>query len=177
MQASAAKTVGQAYLAEGRRRLEACHQRIRHCLDQLTDAQLWWRPREGMNSIGNLVLHLCGNVRQWIIAGVPGAPDDRNRPQEFAERGPMPRGELLRRLEEVVREADATLAAVTDDQLLQPRRIQGFDETVLSAVFDSLAHFNGHTQEIVSLTRMQLGDSYRFAWAPTTPEQGASHGA
>jgi hypothetical protein len=177
MQAPAATAVGQAYLAEGRRRLEACHKRIRHCLDQLTDAQIWWRPLEGMNSIGNLLLHLCGNVRQWIIAGVAGAPDARDRPQEFAEQGPIPKDELIRRLVAVVGEADTTLAAVTDDQLLQPRRIQGFDETVLSAVFDSLAHFNGHTQEIVSLTRMQLGDAYRFAWAPTTPEQGAPQGA
>jgi hypothetical protein len=169
------KTVGQAYTAEGRRRLAACHQKIKHCLGQLNEAQLWWRPVESMNSIGNLLLHLCGNVRQWIIGGVRGLPDQRNRPQEFAERGPIPRDELLRRLEAVVGEADAVLAAVTDSQLLEPRRIQGFDETVLSAIFDSLAHFNGHTQEIVYITRLQLGEAYQVSWKPTTPEQGASH--
>ena len=167
------ETVARAYLAHTRHCLAACHERINHCLGQLGDAQVWWRPREDMNSIGNLLLHLCGNVRQWIIAGVPGAPDVRDRPREFAERGPIPRDELLRRLDAVVGEADATLAAFPDGQLLEPRRIQGFDETVLSAVFDTLAHFNGHTQEIVSLTRQQLGDAYRFAWAPATPEQGA----
>jgi hypothetical protein len=80
--------VGAAFLAEGRRKLAACHQRIRHCVQQLTDAQVWWRPSEGHNSIANLLLHLCGNVRQWVVAGVSGMPDSRNRPQEFAERGP-----------------------------------------------------------------------------------------
>jgi hypothetical protein len=166
-------SVGQAYLAQGRRKLAACHQRIKHCLDQLSDAQVWWRPHESMNSIGNLLLHLCGNVTQWIIAGVRGSPDRRNRPEEFAHRVAIPKDELIRRLDEVVREADAVLAGITDSQLLEPRRIQGFDETVLAALFDSLSHFNGHTQEIVCLTRWQLGDAYRFAWVPATPEQGA----
>jgi hypothetical protein len=173
MAVSTANSVGQAYLAEARRRLAACHAKIQHCLGQLDDRQVWWRPAEALNSIGNLLLHLCGNVRQWIVAGVPGTPDTRDRPQEFAERGPIPRDELSRRLGAVVREAEAVLAGVTDAQLLEPRRIQGFDETVLSAIFDSLAHFNGHTQEIVYITRLQLGAAYRFAWAPATPEQGA----
>jgi hypothetical protein len=148
-------------------------ERIKHCLDQLDDAQVWWRPRPSMNSIANIVLHLCGNLRQWIVAGVSGTEDSRNRPQEFAERELIPKHELLRRLEEVAGEADAVLAHLTDAQLLAPRRIQGFDETVLSALFDSLAHLSGHTQEIVYITRLQLGNAYQFAWKPATPEQGA----
>jgi Protein of unknown function (DUF1572) len=126
-----------------------------------------------MNSIGNVLLHLCGNVRQWIISGIRRTPDVRNRPQEFAERQTIAKAELLRRLQEVVAEADAALAGVSAAQLLEPRRIQGFDETVLTAIFDSVAHFNGHTQEIIYMTRLQLGDAYEFAWQPATPEQGA----
>lgn len=127
-----------------------------------------------MNSIGNLVLHLSGNVRQWIISGVGGEADVRNRPKEFSERGPFDREELIRRLDEVVQQADEVLRVVTPQQLLEPRRIQGFETTGLSAIFDSVAHFRGHTQEIVCLTRMQLGDAYRFEWAPSTPEEGAT---
>jgi hypothetical protein len=166
-------TIGQTYLAEARRRLAEGHARIRHCLNQLDDAHLAWRPRPGMNSIANLVLHLCGNLRQWILSGVGGAADVRDRPAEFAEQGPVPRAELLRRLEEVVEEADAALAGLNDAQLLERRRIQGFEETGLSAIFDSLSHLAGHAQEIVHLTRVQLGETYHFAWAPATPEQGA----
>jgi hypothetical protein len=147
--------------------------KIKHCLGQLTDEQVWWHPRPSLNSIGNLILHLCGNMRQWILAGLGGAADSRDRPAEFAERGPIPRDELLRRLEDVVAEARAVLARLTARQLLEARRIQGFVVTGVAAIFDSVPHFRGHTQEIVSMTRWQLGDAYRFAWAPTTPEQGA----
>ena len=147
--------------------------KIRHCLGQLTDEQVWWRSRPPLNNIGNLILHLCGNVRQWIVAGLGGAADRRDRPAEFSERGPIPKDELLRRLEDVVEEARAVLSRQTAQQLLGARRIQGFEVTGLATIFDSVPHFRGHTQEIVSLTRLQLGDAYQFAWAPTTQEQGA----
>jgi hypothetical protein len=166
-------SIGLAYLEECRRRLAACLERIEHCVGQLDDRQLWWRPRESMNSIANVLLHLCGNLRQWIVAGVPGTPDDRDRPGEFSRRDPIPKDELLRRLKETVTGADAVLALVPERQLLQPRRIQGFDVTVLEAVFGCVAHLAGHTQEIIYATRLQLGDAYRFAWTPETPEQGA----
>jgi hypothetical protein len=126
-----------------------------------------------MNSVGNLILHLCGNVCQWILSGVGGEPDVRNRPKEFAERGPFGKDEVLRRLDEVVERADAALTTLPPSQLLERRRIQGFETTVLSAIFDSIAHFKGHAQEIVGLTRMQLGNSYRFEWVPATLEEGA----
>ena len=147
--------------------------KIKHCLSQLTDEQVWWRSRPSLNSIGNLILHLCGNVRQWLVAGLGGAADSRDRPAEFTELGPIPREELLRKLGAVVGEARAVLARQTARQLLEARRIQGFDVTGLAAIFDSVPHFRGHTQEIVSMTRLQLGDAYRLAWAPATPEQGA----
>ena len=148
--------------------------KINHCLGQLTDEQVWWRSRPSLNSIGNLILHLCGNVRQWIVAGLGGAADSRDRPAEFAERGPIPKDELLRRLEDVVDEARAVLARLTARQLLEARRIQGFDVTGVAAIFDSVPHFRGHTQEIIGMTRVLLGDAYQFAWQPTTAEQGAA---
>jgi hypothetical protein len=148
---------------EAGKELTSALAKIKHCLGQLTDEQVWWRSRPSLNSVGNLILHLCGNLRQWIVAGLGGAADGRDRPAEFAERGPIPKDELLRKLEAVVDEARAVLARQTARQLLKRRRIQGFDVT----------HFRGHTQEIISLTRLQLGDAYKFAWTPTTPEQGA----
>jgi hypothetical protein len=147
--------------------------RIKHCLDQLSDEQIWWRAAPSLNSIGNLILHLCGNVRQWIIVGLDSGQDTRNRPAEFAEQRPIPRIELEQRLDAVVGEAGNVLRRQQAEQLLQVRRIQGMDVSGLEALFDSVPHFRGHTQEIVSMTRLQLGQAYKFAWAPASPEQGA----
>lgn len=168
MTALASASIGLA-----RKHLADRTERIRHCVGQLDDEQVWWRPHDAMNSVGNLLLHLGGNLRQWIVAGVGGVPDTRDRPAEFAERGPIPREDLIRRLEAAVAAADAALAALDGSRLLEPHRIQGFDETVLSAIWRSLEHLSGHAQEIVCITRLQLGERYRFAWTPTTPEEGA----
>lgn len=153
--------------------LESALKRIKHCLDQLNDEQVWHRSQPSLNSIGNLILHLCGNLRQWIMAGIGEALDVRNRPAEFAERRPILKDELIRRLEAVVEEAKRVLAGVDAQQLSEPRRIQGFEVTGVAAIFDSVPHFRGHTQEIVHMTRLQLGDAYKFAWTPTSLEQGA----
>jgi len=146
--------------------------RIKHCLGQLTGEQVWHRSQLNLNSIGNLILHLCGNVRQWIVAGIGGAADTRDRPAEFAEQGPIPKAELIQRLESVIADATRALTGVIAKQLMETRRIQGFEVTGLAAIFDSVPHFRGHTQEIIHITRMLLGDAYRFAWTPTTPEEG-----
>lgn len=158
---------------EAAEELRSALSRIKHCLAQLSDEQVWWRSRPELNSIGNVLLHLCGNVRQWIISGLGGSADVRNRPSEFAERGPIPKDELLRRLDQVVDDAQAVLGPLTARQLLEVRHIQGFDVTGLAAIFNSVPHFRGHAQEIVYMTRLQLGDAYQFAWTPTTPEEGA----
>jgi hypothetical protein len=162
-----------AVAAEAANELTSALDKIKHCLGQLNDEQVWRRSNPSLNSIGNLILHLCGNLRQWVVAGLGGAADVRDRPAEFAERGPIPTDKLLRSLDAVVSEAKDALRRRTARQLLESRRIQGFDVTGLAAIFSSVPHFRGHTQEIVYLTRSLLGDSYRFAWSPATVEQGA----
>ena len=164
--------VAAAVAAEAGRELSAALGKIKHCLGQLTDEQVWWRPAESMNSIANILLHLEGNLRQWIVSGIGRAHDTRNRPSEFAQRGPIAKAELLAHLETAVSEAQAALSRATAADLLRPRRIQGFDVTGVGAIFDSVPHFRGHTQEIIHMTRSQLGTAYRLAWTPTTPEQG-----
>jgi hypothetical protein len=157
-------------LSEGMRKIE-------HCVDQLDDKQIWWRPREEMNSIANVMLHLSGNLRQWIIAGVGGATDVRNRPMEFADRSGRGKEGVVGILKGVVAEADGVLAKVTAGQLMSPRRIQGYEETVMSAIGDTVAHFRGHVQEIIHMTREQLGEKYRFDFVPRGKEQESAGGA
>jgi hypothetical protein len=143
--------------------------RIKHCVDQLTDEQVWWRPNETMNSIGNLLLHLTGNLRQWLVAGIGGARDIRERPKEFAERGPIAKKELLVRLEAVVTEAQAAIKTTPIDDLLRPREIQARTVNCFEAMFNSIPHFQGHVQEIIHLTRTLLGDRYQYAGPPPAP--------
>jgi uncharacterized damage-inducible protein DinB len=168
-----AEDVSHNVLEEAGRLLDDCLAKIAHCLEQLSEDQVWWRPAESMNSIGNLVLHLTGNVRQWLVSGIGGAVDTRHRPAEFAERGPVPKATLLQGLRQVVDESKAAFRRTTASDMQRQRRIQGFDVTGWEALFHSVPHFNGHTQEIIGITRMQLGGGYKFHWKPATPEQGA----
>jgi uncharacterized damage-inducible protein DinB len=159
--------------AEAALELDSAHERIQHCVAQLSDEQLWWRPTPDMNSIGNLILHLCGNVRQWIIAGLGDQPDVRNRPLEFSERGPIAKSDLMQRLDATIRDAKQVIQQQSAAKWLAVRRIQGSEVSGLKALFNSLPHFRGHTQEIIHMTRLLLGDRYQFAWRPVTAEEGA----
>jgi hypothetical protein len=165
--------VSHAVLHEAGRVLDDCLAKIKHCLGQLSEEQVWWRPLDSMNAIGNLVLHLTGNVRQWMVSGIGGSADVRNRPAEFSEKGPVSRATLLEGLEKVVAETKAAFSQATAASMSSPRRIQGFTVTGWAALFDSVPHFKGHTQEIICYTRLQLKDAYKFHWRPETVEQGA----
>lgn len=156
-----------------RREMKDGLNRIDHCLAQLSDDELWWRPQDRMNSVANLLLHVCGNLRQWIIAGVGGAEDLRIRQSEFDEQGPISRAELHARLVETLDECEIVLGLVTPEELVKERRIQGFPVTGIEAIVHSVNHLQGHVQEIVHMTRILRGTDYHFAFVPTTPEQGA----
>jgi Protein of unknown function (DUF1572) len=172
-EALTAEDVSRSALEEANKLLGECTAKIGHCVNQLSDEQIWWRPAASLNSIGNLMLHLCGNLEQWIVSGIGGAADTRRRPAEFAERGPMPKSVLVDKLTRVVAAAQQTLARSNPAELARERTIQGFTTTGWGAIFHSVPHFNGHAQEVVCYTRMQLGDAYKFYWQPQTPEQGA----
>jgi hypothetical protein len=158
------------FLADARTELATDLKRISHCLNQLNGTQVWWRPHESMNSIGNLLLHLCGNLRWKFRAIIGGMPDDRDRPREFSERGPIPKDVWLRRLEEEVAAADAALAGLTPSRLLEIRNYRMLTgerrDTVQLVVLQTLLHLSGHAQEIIYITRLQLGDAYQFRTPP-----------
>jgi hypothetical protein len=151
--------VADAFLAQSRRLLSDSYlPRIVEATGGLSDEQLWWRANAESNSIGNLVLHLAGNVRQWIVCGVGGAPDERERQQEFDERGPLLRSDLLARLQTVVREADGVLADLQPAMLGEERRIQGYQLTIFHAIYAVVEHFSTHTGQILLLSKRWKGD-------------------
>ena len=165
---------GPAVLDLCRKSLLGQHLRITHCLSQLGDAQVWWRPRPGLNAVGNLMLHLRGNVGQWIVHGVGGRPFTRDRPAEFDDPGTFAKSELESMLAATVAEAADVLSRFDPDRLLDARQVQEFATTAIGATLHATGHFEGHAQEIVLLTRQQLGDAYRPLWTPRTPAQRSS---
>lgn len=153
--------------------LRECRKMIFHCVRQLSPSQIWSRPDEDQNAIGNLLLHLEGNLRQWIVVGLSESTDLRNRSREFSERDQIPAADLQTRLDRCVEDAIAVLNRMTvPTELLRPRRIQGFDVHGVAAIQHAVSHFRGHTQEIVGRTRQLLGKDYQFAWIPKNEEQG-----
>lgn len=148
-------TVGTSFLKEARSLLLGDYlPKIERCLALLSDEQIWWRANAASNSIGNLLLHLSGNVRQWIVVGLGGAADTRDRDAEFAQRDVIPRDELLERLRGTLREADETLAGFDERRLLELFRIQGLEVTALAATMHVVEHFSMHTGQIIMLAKM-----------------------
>ena len=142
--------------------LEEYLPKIELCLEHLTNEQIWWRPNEQSNSIGNLLLHLAGNARQWIVSGVGVQLDKRERDWEFAQRSGMTREELLKRLRETLVEVDNVLATVDHSILLERRKIQSTKPTVLEAIFHVTEHFSMHTGQIILLTKLLTARDMNF---------------
>ncbi len=155
-------TLHQEFVRCSAERLRLSSGRVESCLGKLNDEQIWARGSENANAIGNLVLHLCGNVRQWIVSGVGGAPDLRQRDQEFAARGGVAVSELIERLRGTVDEAAAVLERVTAERLMEPLVIQGYHATGMAAIYHVVEHFSGHTGQIIFATKMLTGEDLGF---------------
>jgi uncharacterized damage-inducible protein DinB len=136
--------------------------KIERCLEKLTDEQIWWRANEESNSIGNLILHLCGNARQWIVCGIGLEPDTRNRDSEFEQRDPIARDKLLTLLRTTLTEVQTTLQNLDPSTLLEHRKIQGNDVEILEAIFHVTEHFSMHTGQIIMVTKMLTTSDLRF---------------
>ena len=134
-------------------KLEQNLAQVTRAVGLLTVDEFWHRPNPHTNSVANLLLHLNGNVRQWIVAGIGDEPFERNRPAEFAERGPLPVSALLSPLQHTVARAVAVLKTLNPGNLATPRRIQDYEISTLTAVFHVVEHFSFHTGQIVHATK------------------------
>jgi uncharacterized damage-inducible protein DinB len=142
--------------------------KIEKSVAPLADADVWWRPNEVSNSIANLLLHLNGNVTQWIVGGVGQRPYTRERQQEFDERSPTPARDLVSRLRATVQDAIAIIGRQTEASLLERRSIQGYDVTVLEAIYHVVEHFSMHTGQIIMLAKMRHDRDLQL-WTPIEP--------
>jgi uncharacterized damage-inducible protein DinB len=155
--------IGKTFLLQARLHLnDDFMPKIEKCLDVLSEEDVWWRAHETNNGVGNLLLHLSGNVRQWIVSGLGGKPDSRQRPLEFSERNAIPKNIVWSNLQHSVAEASQVLESFPVEQLLEKRKIQGFDETALQAIFHVVEHFSMHTGQIIYITKLRAGRDLRF---------------
>lgn len=163
-----AEQLAQGIAKEFRRRmLEEYVPRIRHCVSQLDERQLWHRPGPHNNSVANLLLHLAGNVRQWIQVGIGDEPDLRDRGAEFSSsRDAVPEtgDQLVQRLEDTVREAVGIVEELRPNNLLEVHGFQGerYQESILAAVLHVMEHFSGHASQIYAYTKQTLGIDLKF---------------
>lgn len=127
--------------------------RIKKCLGLLNEEEVWHQPNENLNSAGNLILHLCGNARQWIVSGLKGKPDLRDRDAEFIQKGHKNKKELSDMLDQLMEEVRPVLEAMETEELLRVRAVQAFEESGLSIIIHVIEHFSYHTGQITYLTK------------------------
>jgi uncharacterized damage-inducible protein DinB len=152
------------FLEYSARKLRQATGRIEDCLGRLSEVDIWSRATDNENAVGNLVLHLSGNVRQWIVAGVGARPDTRQRDAEFAARGGLVASGLAALLRGIVEEAAAIIEALAPERLCEPLMVQSYNVTVLEAIYHVVEHFSGHTGQIIYATKLLTGKT----WDTTT---------
>ena len=136
--------------------------RLRACVEALTNEKIWWRPNEASNSIGNLILHLNGNVRQWLVASFNRMEDTRIRPAEFEQQAGIDGPVLIEKLNATIQEAADVLARLSYEDLLTRFEIQGYNVTGLEAVYQVVEHFGLHYGQIIYATKLQRGEDLGF---------------
>ena len=137
---------------------------IRACVEELTQEQLWWRPNEQANSVGNLVLHLSGSMRHYLSRGVGGLDYHRDGPAEFAERGPIPREQLLAAFDETIGQAAQTLGSFDTSRFLDTTDEQNYVPTIFDVIFNIAIHLATHAGQIVYVTKMLKEGSLDELW-------------
>jgi uncharacterized damage-inducible protein DinB len=157
------ETAASVFLEFSRRKLvEEYWTRLRGCVEQLTDEQVWWRPNEASNSIGNLLLHLNGNVRQWLVGSFGKDEDTRNRPAEFQAHGSLPASMLVEQLGTTMHQASEVLSRLTEGDLLTTFEIQGYKVNGLQAIYHVVEHFGMHYGQVVYITKTLHGQGLGF---------------
>jgi len=136
--------------------------KLLHCLEAMPEDDVWWRPNEQSNSAGNLILHLCGNVKQWIVDSLGGIQFDRDRDSEFSARGPIPREELMADIRRAAAQVEEVLRAFPANTLLEQFSIQGKNTTALYAIYHVVEHFSYHLGQILYIYKMRTGRDLGF---------------
>lgn len=155
-------TIATEFICQSIHRIELNMPRIEKCLIELSEEEVWHRPNESSNSIGNLMLHLCGNITQYIISSIGDEADNRERDQEFNATGGFTKTELLHKLETTVTKAIEIIKNCDDESLLKIRNVQGFTYSGIGNIVHVTEHYSYHTGQIALLTKMMKNKDLGF---------------
>lgn len=137
-------------------------------LAPLSDEDVWWRPHEASNSIANLLLHLDGNARQWVLSGIRGDADIRNRDAEFAARSGPGKEALLAQFRDTLLDIEQVCLGIAPERFDEPRVIQGSHTTIFGALFRVTTHVAVHTGQIIQLAKWRAPGAVRHYQATST---------
>jgi uncharacterized damage-inducible protein DinB len=156
----------QRCLAEADKYLAQYVEKIAHCVSLLSEEQVWWRPNEACNSVGNLLLHLRGNLTQWVLSGIAGTAFERRRSREFTASESATKAELMAGLTDVVAQVRRTIHAMRSADLDRGIRVQGYDTDGLGVVIHIVEHMSYHTGQIVAITKQLQGPPANIEFYP-----------
>jgi Protein of unknown function (DUF1572) len=160
-------TLEQAALAAFRSRItRILPDQIRACIEALTEEQLWWRPNEKSNSVGNLVLHVSGSTRHYLSRSIGHIQYNRDRPAEFSERGPLPKQQLLAIFDETIDQAASVLDSFEMSRFMEETKEPGY-QTVFEQLFGIAIHFAAHAGQVVYATKALKESSVDELWIST----------
>ena len=158
-------TLEQAALAAFRSRITSIlPAQIRPCIEVLTEDQLWWRPNETSNSVGNLVLHVSGSIRHYLSRSIGHIQYERDRPAEFSERGPLPKQQLLAIFDETIDQAVFVLDSFETSRFMDQTEEPGYYQTIVEQLFGIAIHLATHTGQIVYVTKLLKAGSVKELW-------------
>lgn len=136
--------------------------RILKCLDRLTHEQVWYSPNEHTNSIGNLILHLCGNITQYILSSLGGAPDERTRSLEFDKSQNLSKEDLVAMVTETATRASEVISGIATEELLRKREVQCYVMSGMAIIIHVVEHYSYHTGQIALLTKSMTDKDLGF---------------
>jgi uncharacterized damage-inducible protein DinB len=141
-------------------------QKIEHCVALLDEDEVWRRPAAGSNSIGNLLLHLAGNLSLWVLNSLGGEHNERHRSAEFAADRAFDKAEMLERLREVIGRCRTVAFGMTPEALARTLDVQGYPTDGLGALFHAVEHMSYHTGQIIYWTKVLVAGRVEIEFYP-----------
>lgn len=148
------QSVSKEFIEQAIIRLKENTPKVKKCLDEMSDEEIWKRPNPSCNSVGNMILHLCGNITQYIISSLGGIEDKRERDKEFSAEGGFTKVELFNKLESTVSQAGKIIEKVTPEEMLNKHSVQGFELSTIGIIIHVVEHYSYHTGQVIYWTKL-----------------------